>query len=158
MTLTSGSNTVEIINDQNYGGDDIDKLDAEIGSATYEAETATLANGAEVMLDAGCSNGARVGAMNVTNASITWSSVTATRSGSHTLTIPYSSVGNPCKSLYVNGVRVQTLTFANTGGWGSGFQKNLTTTVSLNSGSNTIEIINDQSYGGDDIDAIIVGN
>jgi len=158
VTLALGSNTVEIINDQNYGGDDIDKADVVKATTTYEAENGVLANGATVYTDAGLSNGASVGAMNVSNASITWNNVSVASSGSHTLTISYGTIGNPLKSLYVNGVKVQTLTFLNTGGWGSGFQANLSTTVNLNAGNNTIEIINDQNYGGVEFDAIVVGD
>jgi parallel beta-helix repeat protein len=156
--LTAGTNTVALINDSATNGVDIDKIDAAPAIVTYEAESGTFTGGAGVYADPGCSNGARVGGLSQTNASVTWSNVTVNAAGSHKLTVIYSDAATFNKGLYVNGTKVRTLSLTNTGGVGSAYQRSIQTTVTLNAGANTIAIKNDTNTGPDDIDAIIVSN
>jgi PA14 domain/Divergent InlB B-repeat domain/Carbohydrate binding module (family 35) len=124
-------------------------------TATYEAEGGVLANGASVANDGGASGGKYAGSMGNTNASITWNNVIGV-GGAAVLTIRYGThITNVVKGLYVNGVRVASVSLPATGAFT--IYSTQPVNVTLNSGANTVAIVNDSaSTGAVNIDKVDV--
>ncbi len=114
---------------------------------SIEAESGTLSNGAAIVNDANASGGQSIGNLHNSNASCQVGNVNGGTGGTATVVITYSSNDTGAsKGLFVNGTKVATLNFSNTGGWNS--YTTLTTTVTLNAGTgNTIMIKNDAANG-----------
>ena len=86
--------------------------------SSYEAESATLAGQAAVRSSAGASGGALVGYVgNGTANYLRFGNVSATRAGSHTVTIYYAAGEARSVTLTVNGAAGPTVSTPSTGGW-----------------------------------------
>jgi Glycosyl hydrolase family 9/Carbohydrate binding module (family 6) len=87
----------------------------------YEAEAGVLSGGARVQDASNASGGRVVGALNDPGGSVTVSSVNGGAGGAGRLHFRYANGYNNQRSLslYVNGSRVQQITFAPTGSWNS---------------------------------------
>ena len=115
-------------------------------TASYEAESGVLANGASAGNDSAASGGQYGGSMSNTNASITWNNVTGV-GGVAVLTIRYGThITNVVKGLYVNGVRVASVSLPATGAFT--IYSTQSVKVTLNSGANTVAIVNDSASTG----------
>jgi Carbohydrate binding module (family 35) len=93
--------------------------------------------------------------MGNTNASITWNNVIGV-GGAAVLTIRYGThITNVVKGLYVNGVRVASVSLPATGAFT--IYSTQPVNVTLNSGANTVAIVNDSaSTGAVNIDKVDV--
>ncbi|BBI32680.1 glycoside hydrolase family 9 protein [Cohnella abietis] len=122
-------------------------LNVTTNSARYEAELATLSGGARVNTDhTGYSGTGFVDHFGSVGASALWT--VTTPSGTHSLLIRYANGTGSSKTatLYVNGVKIKVLSFANSSNWNT--WATITEPVVLNSGSNTIEIKYDSGNSG----------
>jgi chitodextrinase len=126
------------------------------GVSGYQAESPanTLAGGAIVQACSACSGGQKVGYIG-NGGALTFNQVTASSAGSHTLTVYYVD-GDAGRSatVTVNGTAT-TVAFHGTNDNNWNAVQSLTLTVTLNSGSNTIEFSNPSGYA-PDIDQITV--
>jgi hypothetical protein len=136
------------------------------GVTKYEAENGTLAGQAVVQSNTWASGGKDVGYIgNGSGNTLTFNTVNASTAGRYTVVIHYanndrSGTGNyntnvesRTAQLSVNGGAATTLTFRNTYGWSDWWS--LPTTVTLNSGTNSLKISNATAYA-PDIDYIEV--
>ncbi|MFK0110700.1 CBM35 domain-containing protein [Streptomyces sp. NPDC091217] len=136
------------------------------GVTKYEAESATLAGQAKAQSDSWASGGKNVGYVgNGSGNTLTFGNVNASAAGRYSVVIHYaqndrSGTGNyntnvesRTAQLSVNGGTASTLTFRNTYSWNDYWS--LPTTVSLNSGINTLKFANSSSWA-PDIDYIEV--
>lgn len=117
------------------------------GATVYEAESGTYGGGAGQQNAANASNGKVVGALNNTGAYSQINNVDGGSGGSANLVIRFSNGYGSARtlSLYVNGVKQQQLSFANTGGWNS-FADTSSIPIALNAGAgNTIKIQRDST-------------
>ena len=130
------------------------------GVTKYEAESATLAGQAKVQSDSWASGGKNVGYIgNGSGNTLTFGNVSASAAGRYTVVIHYaqndrSGTGNyntnvesRTAQLSVNGGSASTLTFRNTYSWNDYWT--LPTTVTLNSGTNTLKFSNSSSWAPD---------
>ncbi|WP_286277396.1 family 43 glycosylhydrolase [Naasia aerilata] len=91
------------------------------GIRKYEAESATLAGGAQVRGATSASGGQYVGGIDVPGASkVTFPDVYANWTGKHTFRVYYANhSGGPSKqAITVNGAAAGTVSYAETGAWG----------------------------------------
>jgi xylan 1,4-beta-xylosidase len=121
-----------------------------IPNQVIEAESGTYGSGAVLMSDANASGGYCIGSTHNAGAYLTISGINGGGSGgSCTLKVRYASAPTGVtskKSLYVNGVDVQQVTFPNTVSWST--YTDLTVTVTLSAGTvNTIKFQNDIADG-----------
>ena len=127
---------------------------------SYEAEASnnTLAGGAVVASCSGCSGGEKVGYVGNNAGTLTFNGVSASSAGNYTLTIYYTNGqgSNRTASLSVNGGSPITLSFPPTSDWNT--VGSISTTVSLNAGSNnTLEFFNPTSGSwAPDFDRIVI--
>lgn len=122
--------------------------------ATYEAEASvnTLTGGAVRASCASCSGGQKVGYLG-NGGTLTLNNVTVASAGNYTLTVFYGSAEARSLSVRVNGGAVVNYSLASTGGWDTIGTAQLT--VSLNAGSNTIQLFNSLGWA-PDIDKVTV--
>ena len=180
--IINSTNTVGVISPQNLsgtlyqfslwsdGGAQSHTITAPISATTftvtgtavgslYEAENATVGGGAGVYSVSNASGGKLVGKIVNAGAFVQFNNVTGGTTGTSTLVIRYANgySNNRNLSLYVNGVKVQQLVFAPTGGWNN-FTDLAAINISLNSGSgNSIKIQRDSAdVANADIDNISV--
>jgi len=131
-----------------------------VGVTKYEAESATLAGQAKAQSDTWASGGKNVGYVgNGSGNTLTFSNVSASAAGRYTVVIHYAhndragtgnyntNVESRTAQLSVNGGTATTLTFRNTYSWNDYWT--LPTTVSLNSGTNTLKFSNPSSWAPD---------
>jgi hypothetical protein len=123
------------------------------GSTSYEIEAGVLAGQAAVRSSAGASGGALVGYVGNGTANYTRLAVTAAGAGSHPVTIYYAAGAARSVTLTVNGVAGPTVSTPSTGGWDT--IGSVTTTVSLNAGTNTVQLGNPTGWA-PDLDRIVV--
>lgn len=136
------------------------------GVTKYEAESATLAGQAKAQSDTWASGGKNVGYVgNGSGNTLSFSNVSASATGRYTVVIHYAhndragsgnyntNVESRTAQLSVNGGTASTLTFRNTYSWNDYWT--LPTTVTLNSGTNTLKLSNSSSWA-PDIDYIEV--
>ncbi len=130
-------------------------------SMPYEAESAALANGAQIVTGSSMnSKNARVGYMG-SSASITFSKVFAAGSGTHTIAIYYvngSSSSRPL-NISVNGGSAQTVNFPQSTtnpNWNADPTGMVQATANFNSGNNTVVFQVPNGASGPDIDWITV--
>jgi hypothetical protein len=105
----------------------------------YEAENATV-NRANLFSNASASNGKYIGQIDYNDSYVQFT-VNAAAAGVYNLDVRYANGtnANSNQSLSVNGGTAATLTYPVTGGWlSAGHVGTLSTSVSLNAGSNTI--------------------
>ncbi|MER6008495.1 CBM35 domain-containing protein [Nonomuraea angiospora] len=121
----------------------------------YEAENATISQGAAESNHSGFSGTGFVNADNVTGSYVEFT-VNAAEAGSRTVTIRYAngtSVNRPM-TVAVNGAAVQTRDFPGTGDWDT--WADATLTVSLNAGANTVRLTGTTANGGPNVDYLDV--
>ena len=94
-----------------------------------------------------CSGGNKVDYVGNNSDMLQFNGVSAATAGNYPLTIHYLSGAARSAQLSVNGGSAVTLNFASTGGWNT--VGTLTTTVSLNAGSNTLKFSNSSAYAPD---------
>jgi alpha-galactosidase len=126
------------------------------GPVTIEAEAAgnTLAGAAAVATCSTCSGGAKVRFIGNSAANYeTVDNVTVSAAGSHSLTITYELSGTRTLFVSVNGGAAGQLSLTGTS-WSA--PASVTTTVTLNAGTNTIRFFNDTGYA-PDLDKISIG-
>ncbi|HTK06751.1 MAG TPA: DUF4832 domain-containing protein [Ktedonobacteraceae bacterium] len=127
---------------------------------SYEAEASnnTLAGGAVVASCSGCSGGEIVGYVGNNAGTLTFNGVSASSTGSHTLTMYYTNGqgSNRTAALSVNGASPITLSFPPTSDWNT--VGSITTTVTLNAGSSNILKFSNPTAGSwaPDFDRIVV--
>ncbi|MET9081253.1 CBM35 domain-containing protein [Streptomyces sp. NPDC004237] len=130
------------------------------GVTTYEAENATLAGAAKAQSDTWASGGKNVGYVGNGSANtLTFAGVSASAAGRYTVVIHYAqndrsgsgnyntNIESRTAQLSVNGGTATTLTFRNTYSWNDYWT--LPTTVTLNSGSNSLKFSNSSSWAPD---------
>ncbi|MCW6009607.1 carbohydrate-binding protein [Micromonospora sp. CPCC 205371] len=124
----------------------------------YEAETAPAV--CQGTIDTNHAGFTGTGFCNGSNAVGAYAQFTATASaaGTATLGVRFANGGSAARTanLIVNGSTVATVSFENTGGWTAWSTKNLT--VSLNAGSNTIQLSPTAADGLPNIDHLNVGS
>jgi len=127
------------------------------GGKSYEAESATLANGADANSCSACSGGKKVSAVGGSaNGTVTFTGVTEPSSGSYQLTVYYLSVGKAKPAtVTVNGT-TQTVTFPETDASSYSVIGSYTVTVALKSGSNTVAFSASGTASAPDLDRIVV--
>ncbi|MEU6354108.1 CBM35 domain-containing protein [Streptomyces sp. NPDC047072] len=130
------------------------------GVTKYEAESATLAGQAKAQTDGWASGGKNVGYVgNGSGNTLTFANVSAAAAGRYTVVIHYAhndragsgnyntNVESRTAQLSANGGTATTLTFRNTYSWNDYWT--LATTVSLNSGTNSLKFSNPSSWAPD---------
>jgi hypothetical protein len=125
-------------------------------SNSYEAESSanTLAGQAAVRTSSGASGGALVGYIgNGTANYLQFNGVSASSSGSHTVTVYYASGENRSLTVSADGGTAVSLNTPSTGGWDT--VGSVSVTVTLNAGTNTVRIGNPGGWA-PDIDRIVV--
>ncbi len=113
-------------------------------AAQYEAETATLSDGAKNVNSASASGGAYV---DMQEGNISFTAVSVDKAGKYTLKIHYKAGDYKANILKVNGATAGNLDFPATAQW-----TDLETAVSLKAGANTIAI--EKSWGWISVDYI----
>jgi endoglucanase len=122
----------------------------------YEAENATISQGAVESNHAGYSGAGFVNGDNVAGSYVQWS-VTAAGAGPATLAIRYANgtTANRPADITVNGVLVaDEFAFAGTGAWATWATRTLT--ANLNAGANTIRVTATTANGGPNLDWLSV--
>ncbi|MDI4647438.1 carbohydrate-binding protein [Cohnella hashimotonis] len=117
------------------------------GTYVYEAENGTYGNGAQVINETNASNGQDVGYLDNVGAYSQINNVNGGPGGTAALVIRFSNGNGASRtlSLYVNGVKQQQLSFANTGAWTT-FANTASINIPLNAGTNnTIKIQRDST-------------
>jgi alpha-galactosidase len=163
VSLKAGTNSIEFSNASAYAPD-IDQITLNAtggggsGSAgtVYEGDASanTLAGGAVVQSCSACLDGKAVGYIG-DGGTLTFPDITETSGGSHTLTVDFVN-GGAARSMVitVNGTAT-TVSFPGTNDSDWDYVQTKTVTVTLNSGTNTIEFSNPGAYA-PDVDHIIV--
>ncbi|MDA0169424.1 DUF1080 domain-containing protein [Solirubrobacter taibaiensis] len=145
VTLTAGANTIELkYATGNSGNVNLDNIRlAPAGTTRYEAESATLAGGANAQTEhAGYSGLGYVGGFQNQGAAVTWK-VNALADAATDVVLGYVNGPNPFRgtkrvSLYVNGVFVKKLALPDTGTWQT--YRTFADKLVLKAGSNDIMI------------------
>ncbi|MFF0079577.1 carbohydrate-binding protein [Streptomyces canus] len=155
ITVSPNSGTVLTLRDVKVAGSG-----DTTGVTKYEAESATLAGQATAQSDTWASGGKNVGYVgNGGGNTLTFGNVNASAAGRYTVVIHYAqndrggsgnyntNVESRTAQLSVNGGTASTLTFRNTYSWNDYWT--LPTTVTLNSGTNTLKFSNSSSWAPD---------
>lgn len=100
--------------------------------ARYEAESATVSEGAKIVNSAGVSG---TGYADMQEGNISFEGITADAAGKYTLTIHYKATDNKVNYLKVNGASAGNIDFAKTDAW-----TDVVTAVTLKAGNNTIAL------------------
>lgn len=156
-SVTNGTTYYYVItasNSKGTSGNSAQAAATPSSTLVYEAEEMSIGGGAAVSSDAAASGGKKVGQMQNSGAYVS-ATVDGGAGGATALKIAYAQGDSSTntKSLFVNGTDVGQLSFTSTGGWGT--YGELTTTVNLNAGSNTIMIKQDTGdSGGVDLDKV----
>ncbi|MEU0556658.1 CBM35 domain-containing protein [Dactylosporangium sp. NPDC006015] len=125
-------------------------------TTAYQAENATITNGAVESNHAGYTGTGFVNYDNATGSSVQWS-VTAAATGSATLSIRFANgtVTNRPMDIAVNGTTVASgVAFNGTGAWTTWQETSLTAT--LNAGANTVRATATTAGGGPNVDKLTV--
>jgi hypothetical protein len=160
--VTAGANKIRITGTTANGPANLDYLDVTItaggggGSTRYEAETATIVQGAVATNHTGFTGTGFVDYTNVTGSYVEFA-VTATAAGSVTLTVRYANgttVNRPM-DITVNGTVVSAgHAFASTGTWDT--WQTATLTIAVTAGTNTIRATATTANGGPNLDSITI--
>lgn len=118
-------------------------------TTTYEAEAAevTRTGGARVLRCGACSGGLKVGYVGNNSGVLRFDAVTASATGSATVTIAYATGASRSAQLSVNGGADRTISFPSTGGFGR--PGTLAVTVTLDAGVNTLRFANRNGWAPD---------
>ena len=168
VQLNAGNNTI-LFSNASASGPDLDRITVALASSptptptpnpttnSYEAESPanTLAGGAVVVACTGCSGGSKVGSVGRNSGTLQFNDIQESSAGTHTLTIYYldGDTGRTAQ-MSVNGGAATTVTFHGTNDNNWNVVQNLTVSVQLNAGSNTIKFSNPS--GPTDFDRITV--
>ncbi|WP_157252231.1 CBM35 domain-containing protein [Nonomuraea typhae] len=161
VPLNAGANTIRATATTAGGGPNLDYLDVEAasgpGPADYQAEDATISQGAVESNHAGFTGTGFVNYDNLTGSYVEFT-VNAASAGPATLTLRYANgttAGRPM-DLAVNGtLAAGELAFDPTGAWTTWTTR--TVTVQLNAGANTIRATATTAGGGPNLDRISLG-
>lgn len=151
ITLNAGVNLIQFYNNNDYAPD-IDKFELALApptgpiSSTYEAENASLFNGAAIQNCGSCSGGKYVGNMGGPSNGYFISTVNVAQAGDYNLIFTYSSGDPRTIFIRVNNQPAQSI-LCNSGTWG--VFSTLQITVNLNAGNNTIRFFNENDYAPD---------
>ena len=141
LSLNNGSNTIEYRSNSNQANNCINLDYITVSpTITYEAENATLSGGAKVNNNnAGYTGTGFVDGYNMVIGASTKFTVSESSAGAKTVILRYSAGAQDCTNLdiYVNGTKIKTITCPHTNSWT--IWSDETETLTLNSGSNTIE-------------------
>ncbi|WP_372661917.1 glycoside hydrolase family 9 protein [Cohnella sp.] len=149
VTLNAGVNTLAYKYDNGDTG--IINLDhIRVSPAPIEAETATRLGFASVYNDSSASGGQAVEYLHVSGNGIQFNNVPAATS----LTVSYASINSGTYSMYVNGVKTQTINFTGNGQW-NGAYTSVTVPVNIPAGA-TLKFQCDAGDSGWNVDYIIL--
>ncbi|GCE22396.1 hypothetical protein KDK_61960 [Dictyobacter kobayashii] len=156
VSLHVGSNSIKIFSSSGWAPD-IDRIVVSTGAVSYEAEASgnTLGGSASVVNCSACSGGHKIG--NIGNgAYVQVNNVHANSAGDYTLTLYYID-GDTGRSgqLSVNGTVASTINFHGTNDNNWNYVQAITTTVTLNAGTNTISLASPSGWTVD-LDRIVV--
>jgi hypothetical protein len=159
VTLRAGSNTVRAVSTTANGGPNLDYVDVVAGLVPlnqYDAENATISQGAAESDHAGFTGTGFVNYDNVTGSFVDLR-VNVPQAGPTALRLRFANgtaVNRPM-NIIVNGATAANLSFAGTGAWTNWVT--VTITVNLNAGNNTIRATATTANGGPNLDHIMVG-
>jgi glucose/arabinose dehydrogenase len=156
VTLAAGTNTIRATSSTANGGPNTDYIEVAPAAATrYEAETATIVDGAVATNHTGFSGTGFVDLVNEVGSYVQWS-VTAPAAGSARVNLRYANgtTTNRPMGISVNGGTAVTVNFAGTGSWDT--WQTATLTVSLNEGANTVRATSTTANGGPNVDYLDV--
>lgn len=155
VSVNAGSNTIRLVATTSGGLANIDYLDLEVTPPTsaYQAENCTISQGLVESNHAGYTGTGFVNYDNVAG-SYVQCTVSAAEAGSATVTFRYAngSTTNRPLSISVNAVDTGSVNFPGTGGWPNWAE--VSTTVNLNAGANTIRATATTSDGGPNLDRL----
>jgi chitodextrinase len=128
------------------------------GGGTYQAESATLAGGVTTSTSYANYAGTGYATGFQTNGASAQFAVTASSAGSYNVRIHYGNAAGPSYpvAVYVNGTRIMTATLSSNSGWTT--WQDVTVSLNLNAGSNTIKLQKDPDTNGGayNIDYIVI--
>jgi hypothetical protein len=159
VTLRAGSNTIRAVSTTANGGPNLDFLDVVTGLTPlnqYEAESATISQGAAESDHAGFTGTGFVNYDNATGSFVDFT-VNVTQAGPTALRLRFANgttVNRPM-NIVVNGAMATNVAFAGTGAWTNWVT--VTVTVNLGAGNNTIRATATTANGGPNLDHITVG-
>jgi lysophospholipase L1-like esterase len=149
VTLNAGANTIAYKYDSGDTG--IINLDnIQVTPTPIEAETATMIGWASVYNDAAASGGQAVQYLHVSGNGLQFNNVPAANS----LTVRYAATSSGTYSMYVNGVKTQTISFAGNGVW-NGAYTSVTVPVNIPAGA-TLKLQYETGDTGWNVDNIIL--
>lgn len=138
--LNAGTNSISFGHGTGFA--ELDVMEVYSPSTRYEAEAGTLTDASVISgtLRISSSGGAQVGYLNNSDSSDTLTGVTLPTAGTYMVKIGYSngSGSTSSHSVSVNGGTATTVTYSPTADWGTDGQ--VTVTVTLNAGANTIKL------------------
>ncbi len=128
---------------------------ANAATVTYEAENATISQGAVNSDHAGFTGSGFVNYDNVTGSFVQWS-VSVGTAGSTSLAFRYANGTTTARpmTVAVDGTTVSTPSFAGTGSWTS--WTTATVTANLSTGSHTVRATATTANGGPNVDSLVV--
>jgi hypothetical protein len=127
---------------------------ADPATVKYGAESAVMANGAQVEDDPAATDGKSARRLHLKNASLQFNQVGCNHGGRTTLAIHYATAENAKLKLLVNGEDFSFINAPPTGNWGS-YTGQAFLTVPLGAGAtNTIQLVG--GHGGVDVDYITI--
>jgi alpha-galactosidase len=133
VNLQAGANSIKLSNNANQWAPNIDRIG--IAPKYYEAESGTLAGGANIQACASCSGTSMVG--NLGTGSVT-NTVNVNAAGAYILTVYYASGDPRTFKVSVNGGTAADLNCMASGGWST--VATATIPVNLNAGNNTVKL------------------
>ncbi len=155
VPVNAGSNTIRLAATTSGGLVNLDYLDLEVAAPTsvYQAENCTMSQAVVESNHAGFTGTGFVNYDNVIG-SYVQCTVSAAEAGSATVTFRYAngSTTNRPLSISVNAADVGSVNFPGTGGWPNWAE--VSTTVTLNAGDNTIRATATTSDGGPNLDRL----
>jgi glucose/arabinose dehydrogenase len=156
VAVNAGTNTVRATATTTAGGPNTDAIDVAPPAGTrYEAENATIFDGAVASNHTGFSGTGFVDYVNEVGSYVQWS-VSAAAAGSTTVDLRYANgtTTNRPMSISVNGGTAVTVNFAGTGSWDT--WQTAAIPVTLTTGTNTIRATSTTANGGPNVDYIEV--
>src|SRR4051794_24319005 len=130
---------------------------ANAATVTYEAESATISQGAVNSDHAGFTGTGFVNYDNLTGSYVQWS-VTVATAGSTSLAFRFANGTTTARpmTIAVDGTTVSTPSFAGTGAWTT--WNTTTVSVTLTAGAHTVRATATTANGGPNVDSLIVGD
>ncbi len=154
LSLSAGPNTITATSTTANGGPNLDYVDVAAAGPSpvaYQAEDATIIQGVVESNHAGFTGTGFVNGDNVVGSGVEWT-VTAAAAGPATIAIRYGNGTTATRPMTINGT---TVDFAPTGAWTTWAE--VTLTLDLSAGSNTITATSTTANGGPNLDRLTVG-